>query len=178
VTGPGHVRKRPSHLQRAIVDVSPLREFRDYRLLWLGQSVNVVGAQITRVALPYQVYVLTHSTLAVAALSVVQLIPLLLFSLGGGSLADAFDRRRLLLVTQVGLAATSGALVVISLQDAPSLLALMVVAFVAASFSAIDGPTRSSAITRLVPADRLPAAIALGQLSFNAGSVIGPVFVG
>jgi len=115
VTGasPKHVKRQPSRLRRAMVDLSPLREFRDYRLLWLGQTVNVVGSQITRVALPYQVYLLTHSTLAVAGLSVAQLIPLLLFSLGGGSLADAFDRRRILLVTQVGLAASSGALALV-----------------------------------------------------------------
>src|ERR1043166_7737457 len=161
-------------MRRVVIDISPLREFRDYRLLWLGQTVNVIGAQITRVALPYQVYVLTHSTLAVAGLSTVQLVPLLLFSLGGGSLADAFDRRRLLLVTEIGLALTSGALALTSLQPDPPLVVLFVVAFIAASFSAIDGPTRSSAITRLVPPNRLPAAIALGQLSFNAGSVIGP----
>jgi len=180
VTGasPKHVKRQPSRLRRAMVDLSPLREFRDYRLLWLGQTVNVVGSQITRVALPYQVYLLTHSTLAVAGLSVAQLIPLLLFSLGGGSLADAFDRRRLLLVTQVGLAASSGALALVSFLGSPPILVLFVIAFIAASFSAIDGPTRSSAVTRLVPPHRLPAAIALGQLSFNAGSVIGPAVGG
>jgi len=178
VTNAGHSPRRPGLLRRVVIDISPLREFRDYRLLWLGQTVNVIGAQITRVALPYQVYVLTHSTLAVAGLSTVQLVPLLLFSLGGGSLADAFDRRRLLLVTEIGLALTSGALALTSLQPDPPLVVLFVVAFIAASFSAIDGPTRSSAITRLVPPNRLPAAIALGQLSFNAGSVIGPAIGG
>jgi MFS family permease len=161
-----------------MIDLSPLRDFRDYRLLWAGQTVNVIGSQITRVALPYQVYLLTHSTLAVAGLSVAQLIPLLLFSLGGGSLADAFDRRRLLLVTQVGLAASSGALALVSFLGSPPLPILFVIAFVAASFSAVDGPTRSSAVTRLVPPHRLPAALALGQLSFNAGSVIGPAIGG
>jgi MFS family permease len=161
-----------------MIDLSPLRDLRDYRLLWLGQSVNVIGGQITRVALPYQVYVLTHSTLAIAGLTTMQLIPLLLFSLGGGSLADVFDRRRLLLITQIGLAASSAALVLVSLQPNPPLAALFGIAFVAASFSAVDGPTRTSAVTRLVPANRLPAAIALGQLSFNAGSVIGPAIGG
>lgn len=173
-----HVKRPPSRIRAAMVDLSPLRDFRDYRLLWAGQTVNVVGSQITRVALPYQVYLLTHSTLAVAALSLTQLVPLLLFSLGGGSLADAFDRRRLLLVTQVGLAASSGALALVSIVGDPQIPVLFVIAFVAASFSAVDGPTRSSAVTRLVPPHRLPAAIALGQLSFNAGSVIGPAIGG
>jgi MFS family permease len=173
-----HVKRPQSRMRRAMVDLSPLREFRDYRLLWAGQTVNVIGSQITRVALPFQVYVLTHSTLAVAGLSVAQLIPLLLFSLGGGSIADAFDRRRILLVTQVGLAASSAALALVSFLGTPPVALLFAIAFVAQAFSSVDGPTRSSAVTRLVPAHRLPAAIALGQLSFNAGSVIGPAIGG
>lgn len=178
MSNPRHVsRPRPS-LRRFMLDVSPLRDFRDYRLLWSGQSVNVIGNQITRVALPYQVYVLTHSTLAVAGLSLVQLVPLLLFALGGGSLADAFDRRKLLLVTQSGLALSSLALAIVSLQTSPPLLLLFGIAFVAASFSAIDWPARSSAVPRLVPPNRLPAAIALGQVSLNAGSIIGPAIGG
>jgi len=68
-----------------LLDVSPLRDFPSYRLMWLGQSVNGIVNQVTRVALPYQVYVLTHSTLAIAGLTIAQLVPLLLFSLAGGS---------------------------------------------------------------------------------------------
>jgi predicted MFS family arabinose efflux permease len=179
--GPGSSEDRPAsrgtRLRSVVLDVSPLREFPAYRRLWLGQSVNVIGSQVTRVALPYQVYVLTHSTLAIAGLTLVQLVPLLLFSLGGGSLADVVDRRRLLLVTQVALALSSLALAVVSLGE-PSLVVLYGIAFVAAAFGAIDQPTRASSTPRLVPAERLPAAIALGQLSFNAGSVIGPAIGG
>ena len=178
MTDPRHVRRPRTNLTRFMLDVSPLRDLRNYRLLWVGQSVNVIGNQITRVALPFQVYVLTHSTLAVAGLSLVQLVPLLLFALGGGSLADAFDRRRLLLVTQSGLALSSLALAIVSLQASPPLALLFVIAFVAASFSAVDWPARSSAVARLVPAHRLPAAIALNQVSLNAGSIVGPAIGG
>jgi MFS family permease len=164
-------------LGRVVLDVSPLREFPAYRRLWLGQTVNVVGSQVTRVALPYQVYVLTHSTLAIAGLTLVQLVPLLLFSLGGGSLADVVDRRKLLLVTQSALAACSLGLAIVSLGS-PSLLVLFALAFLSSSFGAIDQPTRASSTPRLVSPHRLPAAIALGQLSFNAGSVIGPAIGG
>lgn len=146
--------------------------------MWLGQSVNVIGNQVTRVALPYQVYVITHSTLAIAGLTLAQLVPLLLFSLAGGSLADAVDRRRLLIVTQLGLASTSGALVLVSIGGSPPVILLFAIAAIASAFQAVDAPTRSSAIPRLVPAPRLPAAIALGQLSFNAGSIIGPAIGG
>ena len=146
--------------------------------MWSGQAVNGIGNQITRVALPYQVYVLTGSTLAIAALTLFQLVPILLFALGAGTLADAVDRRKLLLVTQAGLAATSLVLVVLALTGTPPLAALFAVAFVAAGLSAVDQPARSSAIPRLVPPERLPSAIALNQLNFQMASIVGPAIGG
>jgi MFS family permease len=89
----------PRRFGGVFVDPAPLRLDRDYRLLWVGQAISVTGRQITAVVLPYQVYVLTNDLVAVGVLSLVQLIPILLFSLGGGAVADAVDRRRLLLVT-------------------------------------------------------------------------------
>ena len=163
---------------RILLDTAPLRLDRDYRWLWAGQAVSGIGTQVTRLALPYQVYVLTGSTLAIAALTAVQLVPILMFSLGAGSVADAVDRRRLLLVTQVGLMACSAALVLLAITPAPPLIALFVVAFIAAGLSSIDQPARSSSVPRLVPPERLPAAIALGQLNFQIASVIGPAIAG
>jgi MFS family permease len=128
--------------------------------------------------LPYQVYVLTGSTLAIAALTLFQLVPILLFALGAGSLADAVDRRKLLMATQAGLAACSLALVLLALTGAPSLIALFAVAFVAAGLSAVDQPARSSSIPRLVPPERLPSAIALNQLNFQLASIVGPAIGG
>lgn len=171
-------RRRLASARGLVIDIEPLRRDHDFRRLWAGQTINVIGNQITRVALPYQVYVLTGSTLALAGLVLAQLVPLLLFTLGGGALADALDRRRVLFVTQVGLAITSLALVVLSLQPDPSLPLYFVLAFIASGFSAVEWPTRSSATPRLVPAERLRAAIALGQLSYNGGSVIGPAVAG
>ena len=171
----------PSRLSRArglVIDLEPLRRDRDFRLLWSGQTISALGSQITRVALPYQVYVITQSTLALAALTLAQLIPILLFSLGGGAIADAMDRRRVLIAAQIGLGASSLALFVLSLQDAPSVALLFVVAFVASGFSSIDWPARQSATPRLVPAERLRAAIALGQLSWNGAAVLGPAVAG
>jgi MFS family permease len=105
-------------------------------------------------------------------------VPLLVLALGAGSLADAVDRRRLLLATQVLLALTSLALTVIALQPAPPLPLILVVAAVAAGLGAISQPARASATPRLVPPVRLPAAIALNQLSYQATSVVGPAFGG
>jgi MFS family permease len=163
---------------RFFLDLTPLRLDRDFRWLWLGQSVNGIGSQITRLALPYQVYVLTGSTLAIAALTFVQLVPILVFSLGAGTIADAVDRRRLLRITQLALMACSLALAVLALQPTVPLPILFAVAFAAAAFQSLDQPARSSAIPRLVARERLPSAIALGQLNFQIASVLGPTVAG
>jgi MFS family permease len=146
--------------------------------MWIGQAVSGIGNQVTRLALPYQVYVLTGSTLAIAALTFAQLVPILVFSLGAGTIADAVDRRRLLILTQLGLMVTSAVLFMLALQPTPPLLAIFVVAFAAAGLGSIDQPARSSAVPRLVPPERLPAAIALGQLNFQIASVVGPAVGG
>lgn len=175
---------RPSRRRRVralLVDVEPLRLDHDFRLLWLGQLVSGSGRAVTAVALPYELYVLTHSSLAVGALAVVQLVPILTFALGGGAVADAVDRRRLLILTQVGLMLTSVALAVLAGGIAgpnPPIALFYVVAFVAAGLGAIDQPARSSAIPRLVPRERLQSAIGLGQLSFQAIGVAGPALGG
>jgi MFS family permease len=164
--------------RRFFLDISPLRVDRDFRWLWAGQAVNGIGSQITRLALPYQVYVLTGSTLAIAALTLFQLIPILVFSLGAGSIADAVDRRRMLRITQLALMACSATLAILALQPSVPLPLLFAVAFVAAAFQSLDQPARSSAVPRLVGRERLPAAIALGQLNFQIASVVGPTVAG
>lgn len=167
-----------SRVRRLLVDITPLRRDRDFRWLWSGQVVNGIGNQITRIALPYQVYVLTGSTLAIAALTLFQLVPILLFALGAGSLADAVDRRKLLMATQAGLMACSAALAALTILGPPPIWTLFVVAFFAAGLSAVDQPTRSSAIPRLVPNERLASAIALNQLNFQMASIVGPAVGG
>jgi MFS family permease len=167
-----------SRARRLLLDTTPLRLDRDYRWPWSGQVVSGMGNQITRVALPFQVYVLTGSTLAIGALTLFQLVPILLFALGAGSLADAVDRRRLLMLTQSGLALCSLTLTGLALNGNPPLPALFAVAFLAAGLGAVDQPTRSSSIARLVPPEHLPAAIALNQLNFQTASIVGPAIGG
>lgn len=161
-------------VRRLLLDPTPLRLDPDFRLLWLGRAISTTGRQITRVALPFQVFVLTGSYLAVGAVAIVELAAILIFSLGGGAIADSVDRRRLMLWTQVLLAATSLGLAGLALLPEPPILAIYAVAFVAAAVSAVDQPARAAAIPRLVPPERLPAAIALNQLVGQAASVIGP----
>ena len=161
-----------------VVDPAPLRLDRDFRLLWSGQAISTAGRMITAVVLPYQVYVLTGDVLAVGALSLVQLVPILVFTLGGGAVADAVDRRRLLLATQAGLTVVTLGLVLLALVPSPPVAGIYALAFVAAGLAAVDQPTRASAIPRLVPPERLQSAISLNQLVFNAGAVVGPAIGG
>ena len=175
-TPPPATRRR--RLARIVIDPAPLRLDRDYRLLWIGQAISNMGRFITQVVLPYQVYVLTGDVLAVGALSIVQLIPILLFTLGGGAIADAMDRRRLLVITQLGMMLSALALALLALVPEPPVLALFAIAFVAAGIGSVDQPARASSIPRLVPPERLPAAISLNQVMFNASAVVGPAIGG
>ena len=107
--------------RRIFVDLSPLRRFPSFRRLWLGHLVSQLGSMLTSVAVPYQVYRLTRSSFAVGMVSLVQLGPLLIGSLLGGSVADAFDRRRILLGSQLTLAGCSAGLALNAMGGRPAL---------------------------------------------------------
>lgn len=165
-------------VRRSVLDLSPLRDSRDFRLLWIGELVSHTGRHITVVALPFQVWELTHSPLALGLIGLVQVGPLIAFSLLGGAIADAWDRRRLLLVSQVGSVAASLMLVGGAVAGDPPVWFLYLAAGVSASFAALDSPARSAAIPRLVPKDRISSAIALNQVLFQVNDVAGPALGG
>jgi MFS family permease len=159
-------------------DVTPLRISRDYRLLWSGNLVSVIGRQITIVALPYQVYLLTHSSLAVGAIGLVQLVPLVALSLMGGAIADQVDRRKLLVLTNCGMAVCSGLLCVGTFGHWSSVGYLYAVAALSSAFSAVDQPARSATIPNLVPPEQLGNAIALNISAFTITVIVGPAIGG
>src|SRR5580765_8350393 len=109
------------------LNLAPLRKHRDYRLLYTGQLVSLFGSMITYVAIPYQVFVLTHSSFMVGMLGAVQLVPLLVFALWGGAYADAMDRRRLLVVSEILMTLGSALLAVNSLLAHPSVALIFIV---------------------------------------------------
>jgi len=164
--------------QLLLPDTAPLRESRSYRLLWIGQLISLSGSQLRLVALPYQIFLLTGSSFAVGLIGVFQAVPLLVLSLFGGVIADAVDRRRLLLITQVGLAAVSLALAVATGAGAASVPLLYVLTAVGACFSALDNPTRASLAPTLVERRLIRAAMALNQTSFQFALVFGSVLAG
>src|SRR5665811_1042793 len=98
--------KQRHGLRGLLVDLEPLKHDRDFRMLWLGQLISGVGRQVTVVALPFELWQLTHNSLSIGLLALVQLVPIVVFALAGGAIADAMDRRRLLIVTQIPVSYT------------------------------------------------------------------------
>lgn len=165
-------------VQRLRIDTSALRSSRDFRLLWFGGSVSFIGSMVTYVALPYQVAQITGSYVAVGALGLVELAPLIVFGLYGGALADSVDRRRLVLVTEVCFTLVSAVLVVNSLAPAPTLWLLYVASFVYAVLDGLQRPSLDALIPRIVAPDQLAGAGAMNTLRMNIGTIAGPALGG
>ncbi|MBO0680263.1 MFS transporter [Mycolicibacterium sp. S2-37] len=158
-------------------DTTPLRT-RDFRRLWLAGIPTVIGANLTIFAVPVQLYSLTQSSAYVGLSGVFALVPLVVFGLWGGALADAMDRRVLLVIASCGLAAAS---VLLWLQAALGLNNVWLVLgllSVQQAFYAVNSPTRSAAIPRMVPEDQLAAANSLNMTVFQFGAIVGPLLAG
>jgi MFS family permease len=158
------------------MDLTPLRH-RDYRLLYAAQSVSFLGTMITYVALPYQMYRLTGSTLAVGLLGLAELIPLLATAFIGGMLADAEDRRRMALVTDIGLALGSAALALLA-ATGTSVWMLYIVAAWMSAIGGLQRPSMDSLMPRLVEKHEVPAASALNMFRGSIGMIAGPAVGG
>jgi MFS family permease len=169
-------RSRPR--ARVLVDIGLLRRNRDYRLLWVGQLVSLSGTQLTVVAVPFQVYELTHSTLQVGLVSLGQLVPLLLGSLIGGAVVDAHDRRLLMAWMQVLLALTTVGIALNAAQHHPAVWPLYLLTAVAAALSGLDRPARTAAIPEVVDRSELTVAFALWQILIQVSFVVGPAVAG
>jgi len=164
--------------RRILIDFAPLRESRDFRLLFVGQLVSTLGSQLTVVAIPFQIYRETHSSLQVGLVSIGQLVPLVVCSLIGGSVGDAVDRRLLILVSTVALTFTSLGLALNSLGHPPAIWVLYVVSALAAGFTGFSNPARNAAIPLLVDSRLLVAAFSYSQVIFQVGTVVGPAVAG
>ncbi len=168
----------PRWLARHILlDISPLRVSRDFRALIGGVGISVLGNQLTAVSVPYQAYALTHSSLVVGLVSLAQLFPLIFGSLLGGSLVDAVDRRKMLLVVEA-VAALSSAALALNADFGPALWPLFVFPAVNAALSGMDSSARNSMVPRMVGLGLVPAANAMFQTLFQSGAIIGPTVAG
>ena len=172
------VTRQPRAWRKLLTDVAPLRASADYRRLWFGTSVSQLGQQMTAVALAIQVYAITRSSFAVGVVGICAFVPLVVFGLYGGAIADAVDRRVLALSASTGLWLLSIVLAVQALVGLDSVALLYVVAGLQAACYAVNNPARSAIIPRLLPAAMLPAANALSTASFNLGFTVGPLLGG
>ena len=161
-----------------LADVGPLRRSVDLRYLLIGQTVTNTGSALTQVAVPFQVYEITHSSLLVGVLALLQLVPYLSLGLLGGALADAMDRRRLVRVTEAGLA---GCLLVMAANSSlrhPHLWPVLVMTFAIAALDAMQRPALNSLLPRVVAPPDLPSATALSSIGLTAAMVAGPALSG
>ncbi|HTX69631.1 MAG TPA: MFS transporter [Thermoleophilia bacterium] len=165
-------------LRHLVVDIGPLRRHRDFRLLWFAQAVSLFGSMVTYVAIPYQAYQITHSSLVVGLLSAVEFVPILVVPLVGGALADAVDRRRLVLIAELLLATNSVILLVNASVGEPRLWVLFLVAGLMASFDGLQRPPLDALLPRLVERDELTAAGAIQSMRWTAGAIAGPALGG
>jgi len=165
-------------LRGVAVDTTALRESRDYRVLVIGGLISGIGTQVTLVALPFQIYVLTSSSFLVGLLGLVELVPLVVVALLGGTLADRMDRRRLLLISQVVQAGTSLCLVIGAAAGSPPIGVLYLIAAVASGASAVDRPTRAAMVPALVGPERLRSAISFNYGLVQVAMVVGPAMGG
>jgi MFS family permease len=161
-----------------VLDLRPWRTSRDYRLLWSSGAVSVLGSFITYVTVPLQIKELTGSYLAVGAMGVVELVPMIVFGLYGGALADAVDRGKIVLLAEAGLALMSVLLLTNSLLPHPMLWLIYVVVALAAALDGLQRPSLDALLPRIVPRDQLTAAIALSSMRFSVGAIVGPAIGG
>lgn len=178
----GHEEQPRSKAHRAFhataIDLSPLGASRDYRLLWFSAIVSEVGSEATAIALLVQVYAITGSAAAVGAVGAVEFVALFIGTTLGAPHIDRRDRRNLLLLTQVSMAASAAVLLATALMATPPIWLVFLAAGGVSLFSGLDAPTRAAMIPNLVPAGKLPAAIALTTTMYSVAWILGSMVGG
>jgi MFS family permease len=160
------------------VDLAPLRQSQQFRLLWSSRTVTLLGTQVSQVALLVQARQLTGSAIIVGLLGAAELVPLIIFGLYGGVLADRIDRRKLAIWTEAGLGLTSALLTMNALLPRPSVWPLFACAASGMALAALQRPSLDAAVPRLLTEGQLTAGSALLSLGSNSGAIIGPAIGG
>ncbi|WP_206662252.1 MFS transporter [Propioniciclava sinopodophylli] len=164
-------------LRGLFADTRPLRT-PAFRRLWVANIVTVIGAQLTVVAVPAQIWTLTHSSAMVGLTGLFGLVPLVVFGLWGGALADHMDRRTLLVGTTTGLIVTSALFTALSLLGNTNVWLLLTVFSLQQACFALNQPARQAILPVLLPTDQLTSANALGMTVMSAGAIAGPLVGG
>lgn len=160
------------------IDLAPLRKSKDFSLLWAAGLISYFGSMITYVAVPFQIKELTDSYVAVAISGLVEIVPLVIFGLYGGVLADALDRKKLIWVTEALSLLFTGMLLINSMMDSPNLLLIYIISGLFAATSGLRQPAMQAALPRLVDHEDMTAAAALMSLRWQVGVIVGPAIGG
>ncbi len=169
---------RPGRIRALLPDLAPWRSSADFRLLWVQGLITYFGSFMALIALPLQIKDLTGSPLAVGAMGAVELVPLVVFGLYGGALADSADRRRVILLTEAGLGVLAAILLVNALLPEPLLWPLYVVVAGSPALAGLQRPALDSLMARIVPHQQQTAAAALNSLRWQIGAIAGPALAG
>ena len=160
------------------IDLSPLKKSKDFRNLWAAGLVTYFGSMITYVAVPFQIKELTHSYVAVGISGLVEILPLIIFGLYGGVLADAVDRKKMVWATEAASLLLTSILLINALMPHPHLILIYVVSGLFAAVNGLQRPSADAALPRLVDHADLPAASALMSLRWQLGVIVGPTIGG
>lgn len=161
-------------MRKYAIDLTPIKKYRDFKLLFTAGLFSYFGSMITFVALPFQIKELTGSFWAVGLIGVVEIIPLIVFGLYGGVLADYLDRKKMIWFTEFGTLIATSILLINSLQEEPSVILIFVIAAIFAALSGLKRPSQDAILPRLVNHDDLPSASALMSLRWQFGGIVGP----
>ena len=160
------------------IDLSPLKRNRDFRYAYFGQFISFFGTMMSWVALPYQIYHLTNSTLAVGLLGIIELVPLLLTAFIGGALADVLDRRKLLIRAEIGMAIGCLCLILNAMATQPRLWLVYLIAAILSALSGLHRPSLDALMPRLVSHKEIQATSVLAMFRSTVGMIGGPAVAG
>lgn len=160
------------------IDLSPLKNNKEYRYLYCGQFISFFGTMLSMVALPFQVYEMTQSTFAVGALGIIQLVPLLLTAFIGGALSDTMDRKTLLIRAEFALAIACSFLLLNALSPNPQLWLIYLLSALISALNGLHRPSLDAMMPRLVQPHEIQAASVLSMFKTVAGMIGGPAVAG
>ncbi len=161
-----------------LIDISPLKISRDYRLLFFGQLVSFFGSMMTFIVVPWQMYQLTKSSAMVGYIYLAEFVPMVCLAFVGGALADALDKRKMLRLTEVGQTLVTAILLVNSLLPNPQIWILFVAVAMHAGFAAIQRPAFESFIQKIIPNELMTAVSALNSVRYSFGAIVSPAIAG
>jgi MFS family permease len=161
-----------------LLDLSPLRVSRDYRLLFFGQLISFFGSMMTFIVVPWQMYELTQSSAMVGYIALAEFVPMFILAFVGGALADYVDKRKLLRFTEVGQTILTGVLLVNAVLPRPQIWILFVTVALHAGLAALQRPAFESFIQKVIPPELMASVMALNSIRFHVGMIVGPAIAG